>query len=432
MFSKRVTMILASLCCLSTGQAQTIAQPVITQPIVKLEIPRTTVIQRPTNSTTQLPAITPSSTGTAPMPGAGSISDRLRLGRGGMDGGGGNAVVCRDNDGRVTRAKLLDLFEGEALDDLVPQKFDESLSFEDIAKLVAKNIDRGGGGNNISSVSTITNSSGVVIERSTGVMPPRNSYSILSWVQFVIKEFKVLPEEVGLEPIPDSGHFIFPRNCKIEQVAVYKDDSDRIFFVGDIWEAMDKTHKAALIVHEALYKNLRSPSEPNSDRTRKAVALAFSGLQFRPLLDGVPEGDMTICNSTDENMIQRFVLRPHPSSQQHMILQFVMFNGLVPLSRTYHVLNASLTSDINSASPRAETEVDQDDLSTTAVYAFDMTENILNKKMNLFWKIKFEKGKRSYFLAAPGKNAVTEEDYQEIKCRNGGFQTLPDGTVRGW
>lgn len=430
MFSKRVTMILASLCCLSTGQARTIAQPVITRPAVNLEIPRTTVVHKPTNPTTQLPTITPS-TGTAPMPGAGSISDRLRLGRGGMDGGGGNAVVCRDNDGRVTRAKLLDLFEGEALDGLIPQKFDENLSFEEIAKLVAKIIDEGGGGDSISGVTTTT-SGGVITKKTTLITPPRSSDSITRWVDFIIKRYRVLPEEIGLDPIPDSGHFIFPRNCMIEQLAVYKDDTSQIFFVNDIWKALDKTHKAALLVHEALYKNLRSLQESNSDRTRKVVALAFSGFKFKPLLQGIAEGDMIICNSFDGNTFpsfmlnaesydHRFVLRPHPESKDHAILQFVMFDGLVPLSKLTQVLPINMTH----LSPFAEEN-------STNVIAFDMKENFLNPSQTFIWKKTNTDGKLRFFMAAPATNSVGESDYIEITCHDGGFKTQPDGSIRSW
>lgn len=419
MFSKRVTMILASLGCLSSVQAQTIAQGFNTRPIVKLEIPRTTVVQRPENIKTQLPTINPS-TGTTPTSGAGSISDRLRVGRGGMDGGGGNAVVCRDNEGRVTRAKLLDLFEGEALEDLVPQKFDESLSFEEIAKLVAKNIDRGGSGNSHSCTST-TSSGGVVIERTVQIGPLLSSESTTNWVEYVLKNYKVLPAEVGLEPIADSGHFIFPRDCKIEQVAVYRDDSNRIFFVNDIWMALDKVHKAALIVHEALYKNLRSPKEMNSDRTRKAVAHAFSGFEFKPLLDGIPEGNMIVCTSNDEDQKHRFVLRRHPQSKNHALLHFVLFDGFVPLSKLTQFLPISYTP----LSPSSEEN-------SSNIIAFDMKENFLNPNQSFNWKIKLEGGRFQYFLAAPKSNSSTEEDYSEITCRNGGFEMLPGGGRRTW
>ncbi len=419
MFSKRVTLVLASLCCLSTGQTQTIAQGLVTQSTVKSEIPRTTVVQRPEYSRTQIPTITPA-TGTAPRPGAGSISDRLRVGRGGMDGGGGNAVVCRNNEGRVTRAKLLDLFEGEALDDLVPQKFDENLSFEDIAKLIAKNIDRGGSGNSHSGTST-TSSGGVVIQRTVMIGPLLSSESTTDWVEFVLKNFKVLPAEVGLEPILDSGHFIFPRDCQIEQVAVYKDDSNRIFFVNDIWMALDRIHKAALIVHEALYKNLRSPKEMNSDRTRKVVAHAFSGFEFKPLLDGIPEGDMIVCTSNDEDQKHRFVLRQHPQSKNHALLHFVLFDGLVPLSKLTQFLPTSYTQ----LSPSSEEN-------SSNIIAFDMKENFLNPNQSFNWKIKLESGRFQYFLAAPKSNSSTEEDYSEITCRMGGFETLPNGGRRTW
>ena len=38
---------------------------------------------------------------------------------GGIDGGGGNGVVCRDQNQNISHVRLLDLFEGEVLHQLV-------------------------------------------------------------------------------------------------------------------------------------------------------------------------------------------------------------------------------------------------------------------------------------------------------------------------
>jgi hypothetical protein len=262
---------------------------------------------------------------------------------GGMTSGGGQAVVCRGAKNKIRKAEMFDLFEGRNRYRWPMQKslLKDRRPYLEIAKEMGARIDLG-------PASFIKNSVPKVDE---------------------IK--KLLPDEAGLKEINDSFSNIMPKRCKVEQVAAYL-DSGELLVDGEIWRAFDKLNKAALIVHEALYRRMRDDGEKNSIRARRAVAAAFSGKDFsgaRASWDYLAGGPMVFCTGKDEAIPERahdqkfkylFIIRPIDDSKfkpevingrrsQKARIDFLFVNGVRMISQTHQdvmlVAPASLTAD---------------------------------------------------------------------------------------
>jgi hypothetical protein len=169
--------------------------------------------------------------------------------------GGGNAVVCRNSEGQIISAEVLDLFEARVL-------FGRTL---------------------VPTQSTAVDHARAMVEK----LQAQNINAFLSFrdVYFepVITKAKVLPPGLELTPINDSFPPAIPKGCKVEQLAAYQSDGG-LYINGDIWPALDELNKAALYVHEAMYQFLRYHGKAkDSMRARKIVGLAFSDFRFSPI-----------------------------------------------------------------------------------------------------------------------------------------------------
>lgn len=170
---------------------------------------------------------------------------------GGVDGGGGGSIVCRDAQGKITSAEILDLYEGR-----VQYSYIQRISQDSVDKQVED-----------------------VVERlSFGRGPSFKSY-LMSYARFVSNSKVILPDGTGLLPVNDANNIIVPKNCQIEQLANFT-NQNQVLVNGEIYNALDNTNKAALIVHEALYKIFRMYGTTNSTRARKSVALGFSNIDI--------------------------------------------------------------------------------------------------------------------------------------------------------
>lgn len=170
---------------------------------------------------------------------------------GGVDGGGGKSVVCRDNQGKITSAELLDLYEGR-----IQYSYTQRISQDPIDKQVEDIVDRLAAGRGSSFKSFL-----------------------MSYARFVSNAKVILPDGTGLEPVDDANNVIVPKNCKIEQLANFT-NQNQILVNGEIYNSLDDANKAALVVHEALYKIFRMYGATNSVRARKSVALGFSNIDL--------------------------------------------------------------------------------------------------------------------------------------------------------
>lgn len=199
---------------------------------------------------------------------------------GGVDGGGGNGVVCRDQSGSITNVRMLDLYEGEILYGL---QF--SHQFNDIESALN--------------------------EIAHKLHKPYLEYSFLA----AYKNFKMLPPGVRLEPIDDSGHIFIPANCKIEQIANYY-NANAIYIVSDFYNKMSLTDQIALVVHEALYVADRLQNVENSRYARRVTSHALSDdFQFEDPAEGAPTKKGLLCvtptsSSIMGNRVGNYVLNP--------------------------------------------------------------------------------------------------------------------------
>ena len=236
-------------------------------------------------------------------------------GLGGVDGGGGNGIVCRDLNRNITEVRMLDLYEGEILYGL--QFSDRFNDIESALKEVANKMNN-----------------------------PYLEYLFLDTYQ----NFKMLPAGVRLEPINDSGHIFIPNNCKIEQVANYY-NSKSIYIVSDFFNKMSLTDQVGLIVHESLYATERAYKVENSRYARRVTAHAISdNFYFDDPNDGAPTKKGLLCSTPtfeSGNRIGNYVINPNlkkttsfwampiNDSYANWRFQFLTINGHTVYSKTY-------------------------------------------------------------------------------------------------
>lgn len=181
--------------------------------------------------------------------GLASLSIRAPLVRaGGSDvGNGGDVVFCATP---VARAEMLDLYEGRELYGLkIQQLRSVKLSDENLARKMIEKIDR---------------------------VDPHYYEWVATELEKVLKMRRYLSPNTALTPIPDSGHPIFPRNCRVTQLANYIDNFG-ILIDRKYWGLLDITNRAAATVHEAVYKIERELNNAqNSIVSRRIVAFLFS------------------------------------------------------------------------------------------------------------------------------------------------------------
>src|SRR5262249_7142288 len=75
-------------------------------------------------------------------------------------------------------------------------------------------------------------------------------------------------------------------NCNIELVAHYYDNTSSLDYDDEIYSLMSNTDKAALKIHEAVYKLRRYfDKDTTSEKTREIVANIMAGKQLGDLYD---------------------------------------------------------------------------------------------------------------------------------------------------
>jgi len=258
---------------------------------------------------------------------------------GGIGDGGGQGIVCRNEDGTVRSAQLLDLAEAENFFLLKLQDQPKDRPYLDIAYEYAAILDAAIPSSNPTSQRTgwIENK----IEKIRFDINPsillskKRQYSFIRDIISAMESDKIIipGNNFKLPPVRDSHPKILPsgKGCDLEQVAFYKDGSDQVRFIGSVWDKLDNTNKAALLIHEALYRSLRQMGDINSDRTRKAVGYLFGGMNYQWVLDGLPQKYL-FCWTNDVETSFQFAVYPH--SPTHVIAQFLVYNGEVMLQKT--------------------------------------------------------------------------------------------------
>ena len=142
-------------------------------------------------------------------------------------GNGGDAVVCRDPQGQILTAELLDYYEARVN---FRWAIEESGTRDQIFNLFLNRIAE-------------VNSAKVELYQKRAAL-------FFSEANFL--------SNIELVDVPDSDHTSFPRGCSVEQLAIQKSDllprEKRYTINKDIWDHLDMTNQAGLILHEVVYR----------------------------------------------------------------------------------------------------------------------------------------------------------------------------------
>lgn len=168
----------------------------------------------------------------------------------GDKGNGGYSVVCRDSNGRITSAELLDIYEGKILYNL-----NYSNNEIEIDSLIY-----------------------IALNRTTENV---SFYGKLSReIEHVRENTVFIPNGHELELTEDAFPLIKRKGCEFEQLANYTLDN-QLIISEEIYSKLDNLNKAALFIHEAVYAIRRKAlNEDSSFFSRKLTAhLMSSSLQ---------------------------------------------------------------------------------------------------------------------------------------------------------
>lgn len=243
---------------------------------------------------------------------------------GGMEGGGGKSVVCRNTDGTIRSAEVLDLYEGRTVYELPYQESPREWQEQ---------------------VLEIFKAASVPVSIS---LPPSGIYD---WYLNAIAHLVFLPDGTSLKPIDDSFEVIVPRGCSLEQAVNYQNDR-RILVDGEVWRALSETQKAALLIHEAVYRVLRSHGETDSRRARHLTAHIVSGKKIESTFPG--NGYELLCQGGSAGSYTSFyavkVPAESPDTPAKARLYFDRLGGRKLMSRAYVELGVEVIEQLRNPS----------------------------------------------------------------------------------
>ncbi len=169
----------------------------------------------------------------------------------GERGNGGDLVVCRNPDGTIISAELLDYYEGRVMRRLPVKEYPE-LSDEEFIDMMAKKINEM---EDYYNPFWITGAKDLL----------RNIHLYLQTGQSDSEE--ILFTEEDLTDIPDSGELVIKKGCNIEQVAIWLKKTypeDPIFILkANLLAHLSQRDLRGLVLHEILYMLL---SQRNAER----------------------------------------------------------------------------------------------------------------------------------------------------------------------
>lgn len=174
-------------------------------------------------------------------------------GGGASDGGnGGDAVVCRDADGSITSAELLDFYEGRVVHKKQIDLGDKSLDYREKISLALDRLAK---------------------------QSPNRAGKFGNLAETFESEANYL-SDVSLVDVPDSNHIALKRGCAIEQLVIMKEPKfaeDRRYTINkDIWDRLDNDNKAGMVLHELFYREALEHGHANSVGARYLNSLLCS------------------------------------------------------------------------------------------------------------------------------------------------------------
>lgn len=156
-------------------------------------------------------------------------------------------------------------------------------------------------------------------------------------MDLTLQNIKFLPKGSHLTQVNDANPMALPKSCELRQLAHYIDDS-LVLIDQEIWNVLDDLNKAAIILHEAIYRYERGPNTLDSRHARKLVGYLFSNSNLEPILDGVPNNArfcyaFKIHPDGTHTYEYKFYYLPQENLNS-VILQFEFIGGLPLYSKT--------------------------------------------------------------------------------------------------
>ncbi|MDX9731714.1 MAG: hypothetical protein RBT63_08085, partial [Bdellovibrionales bacterium] len=155
-------------------------------------------------------------------------------------GNGGYAVVCRNQDGSISKAELLDFYEGRILRGLSVELGEPTASLEQKVEIMLQRLEQ--------------------------VSPFRAQTYRLQFATF-FKETRFL-KDVQLADIGDAIPIAIPKNCGAEPVVNQREPEfpldPRYVIDEEIWDELAQDDRAGLIVHELVYRELKQETSLNT------------------------------------------------------------------------------------------------------------------------------------------------------------------------
>jgi hypothetical protein len=193
----------------------------------------------------------------------------------GTEGHGGSSIVCRNQDGSIRSAELMDLFEGR----IDPASLTISLRGESVDQQIHQALDRLG-------------------------FDPELKADAYEYLAELKSQLQIIPARYQLSPVHEVLPPVMPRGCEPEIVVNYM-NNNAVKFDKVIYDdpQFSDTDRAALQVHEVIYRMGRERSQrlTESSKIRPLVALLFADTE-----DGVAIKNLAKTYLTDSN--QRVVI----------------------------------------------------------------------------------------------------------------------------
>ena len=192
---------------------------------------------------------------------------------GGQDSGGGDAAVCRGNDGEET-VEVLDIFEAKNRYRYQLRSFTQT----DVRSILLD----------------AWYFPLPALERVDEFKAPLDSHNLIM--------LESVPE------IDDQGEVALPIGCVLHQLAVWDDKDDKVYVNRNLWNRLDPLNQAALLLHEVSWKGERvyGKNAFTSERIRRNVGRQFAVGQLSPIRETPAGVDSIRCTGYEVGDRDRF------------------------------------------------------------------------------------------------------------------------------
>lgn len=154
----------------------------------------------------------------------------------------------------------------------------------------------------------------------------RSGLQVEEAVNYLFNGHFLVRPNIRLVLIPDANILITDEGCTYKQLANWDDVSGNVIVDGKLYSQLDELNKAALYIHEAVYKVARdSYGDENSDRVRKIVAYALSEVSHKDF----KAFSTNIIKFTEEQEPESFNFKKRPQMTWSDLARYD-FNSLFP------------------------------------------------------------------------------------------------------